>query len=453
MRSPTRRRLGLGALLIAEAMELLDATITQVAAPVIRADLGGPASDIPWFSTAFTLPFTVLLITGGRLGDRLGRKRMFVVGVAGFATASLCCALVATAPQLIALRAVQGAFAALVIPQTIGLIKSMFDGRELARALGSIGPVMGASAICGPLLGALLTRADLLGTSWRTVFLVNLPLVALVLMGSRLLPANAADDPPRLDLVGTVLVAAGLTTVVYPLIESDRLNWPLWSWATMAAGLAALTLFGLHQRFRNRRGASRLIEGSLFGDRGFPAALVASTLFFAAVNGLMLVVVLHIQLSLRLDVLTAGLTLLPWSAAMALASWLVGTRLSRFDGTRVMRGGLALMLGGLLTALAVYTHTPPHAYPWPLLPALALVGLGNGVFTVPFFTTALSRVRPHETGSAAGLLNAVQQCGGTLGIAVLGSVFLRGASPVTACWIGVALLAATGVAAAAIDAR
>ena len=353
---------------------MLDATIVTVAAPVIHRDLGGPDSDIQWFSAAYTLPFAVLLIPGGRLGDMLGRRRMFTAGVAGFVLASVTCAFATGPGPLIATRAVRGAAAALIIPQTIGLIRAMFDGPELAKAMGGIGPVMGLAAICGPALGAVLTHADLFGASWRTVFLVNVPLGALVLATVPVLRENKAAEPVRLDLPGTGLVMLGTGLIVYPLIQGDTVGWPGWTWAAMAAGVAVLAVFGVHQRHRARRGRSPLVESCLFAGRAFPAALVTSTLFFAVMNGLMVVIVLQTKLGQGSDVLTAGLTLLPWSAAMAVASWIAGTRLVPRYGDRVMFAGLAALLAGILAAIAVYHAVRPGAYPWALLAALSLGG-------------------------------------------------------------------------------
>ncbi|MCP2256571.1 drug resistance transporter, EmrB/QacA subfamily [Streptoalloteichus tenebrarius] len=419
------RWVALASLLVAEAMNLLDSTIVTVAAPVIHADLGGAESDIQWFGAAYTLPFAVLLVNGGRLGDRFGRRRVFLVGVVGFVLASVTCGLATGPGMLITARAVQGAAAALVIPQTIGLIRALFDGPELARAMGSIGPVMGLAAICGPVLGAVLTHADLFGSSWRAVFLVNVPLAMLVLATAPFLREDRAAHSPGSDLPGTALVVVGTGLVVYPLIQGDTLGWPGWTWGALVFGVVVLVGFGLHQRRRARRGRTPLVEPSLFRDRGFPAALVTSTLFFAATTGLSVVIVMQVQLGLGSDVLTAGLTLLPWSCGMAVASWVAGAHLVPRHGSRVMGAGLVFLLVGLLSAIAVYATARPGAYPWLLLVPLAVGGIGNGLFTVPFFTTALSRVRPHETGSAAGLLNAVQQFGGTLGIAVLGTTFLH----------------------------
>ncbi|MFC9932191.1 MFS transporter [Streptomyces sp. NPDC127190] len=425
---PQRRWAALGVLLIAEAMNLLDATIMTVAAPVIRAGLGGPASSIQWFSAAYTLPFAVFLITGGRLGDIIGRRRVFRLGMGGFVLASLGCALAPSTAALIALRAVQGAAAALIIPQTIGMIRAMFTGSALARAMGTIGPVMGLAAVTGPMVGGALTQADVLGSSWRAVFLVNVPLGAAVLAATPLLHEDRAALRPRLDHAGTALAVLGSSLLVYPLIEGGAYGWPGWCWAMLAAGGAVLAGFAAHQRRRARGGRSPLIEPGLFVDRGFTAALVSSVLFFAVVGGLMLVAVLQMQLGLHRDVLSAGFTLLPWSAMMALSSWVAGTWLVPRYGARVMSAGLLALLTGVVSAAAVYATSPPASYPWLLLPALAVAGIGQGLYAVPFFTTALHRVRPHETGSAAGLLNAVQQLGGTLGVALLGSLFFHAAA-------------------------
>ena len=427
-----RRWAALAVLLAAEAMNLLDATIVQVAGPAIHTELPGPAADIPWFSAAYTLPFAAFLITGGRLGDIFGRARTFRIGVAGFVLASLVCAVAQSAGLLIGARAVQGAAAALIIPQTIGLIRALFDGDELAKALGSIGPVMGLSAVTGPLLGGLLTQA----VSWRAVFLVNVPLGLAVLLAARLLREDRAATRPRLDLTGTLLVVTGAGLLVYPLIDPAGPNWAL-----LAAGAALLVVFGFHQR----RAAAPLVEPSLFAHRGFPAALAGSLLFFAVMTGVMQVVPMQLQLGLGVDVRTAGLTLLPLSSGLAVSSYFAGTRLVPKFGARVMFAGLALLLTGILAAVAEYAGGV-HGYPWPLLGALALCGLGMGTFTVPFFTAALHRVRPHETGSAAGLLNAVQQLGGTLGVALLGGLYLGTGTAIPALGLGAGLAVAAAVA-------
>lgn len=399
----------LAALLIAEALDVLNTTIVQVAGPSIHASLGGAAADIQWFGTAYTLPFALLLITGGRLGDIYGRRRVFRAGVAVFLLAALGCACSPSVGLLVGLRALQGAAAALTIPQTIGLIKAMFRGPELSRALGCIGPVMGLAAVCGPVLGGVLTH----GSSWRAAFLVNVPLCVAVLALSRLLVEDRAPRRPRLDLPGTALAMAGLGMVVYPLIT-------LSSWVLLVAGAVLLGGFALRQR------THPVVEPRLLARRGFPAALVTSTLFFSVTTGLALVVTLHLQLDLGYDVLAAGLGLLPWSAGLGVASLVSGSRLVPRFGHRVMYGGLAVLLAGIVSGV------------WWLPVALGVIGVGAGMFTPAFFTGALSRLEPQEAGSAAGLLNAVQQLGGTLGVAVLGSLYF-------ACGLTAALAVAAAV--------
>ncbi|MER6072247.1 MFS transporter [Streptomyces sp. NPDC001817] len=450
--TPCRGRwAGLTALLLGEAMNLLDATVVQVAAPAVHADLGGPVSDVQWFGAAYTLPFAVLLLTGGRLGDIAGRRRMFVLGVTLFTAASVACALAPSPGLLIAFRAVQGAAAALIIPQTIGLIKAMFSGAETAKALGSIGPVMGLAAVCGPVVGGVLTHADLFGSSWRSAFLVNVPVAVAVLALARNLPENRAPRRPALDWPGTALAALGTALLVYPLIGGNLGQLHVGDWLLLGTGLLVLTGFAEHQR----RAARPLLEPSLFTHRGFPAALVTSTAFFAVTNGLTVVVVLQLQLDAGAGVLASGLSLLPWSAGLALASWWAGSRLVRRHGRRVMPYGLGLLLAGLLAAVAAYRTTTPGHYPGALLPALALVGLGAGLFTPAFFTLALHPLRPQEVGSAAGLLNAVQQLGATLGVALLGSTYLAAtgpSAPQAACWVGAGLLGVAWVASGRVGA-
>lgn len=418
----------LAVLLTAEAMNLLDATIVQVAGPVIHDGLPGPPTDIPWFSAAYTLPFAAFLITGGRLGDIVGRARAFKVGVTAFVVASLACAAAPDAGLLIGARAVQGAAAALIIPQTIGLIRALFDGDELAKALGSIGPVMGLSAVTGPLLGGLLTHA----LSWRAVFLVNVPLGLAVLLAARFLREDKAATRPKLDVAGTVLVVAGAGLLVYPLISPGGTAWPL-----LAAGAALLVVFG----FQQRRTAAPLVEPSLFAHRGFPAALAGSLLYFAVMTGLMLLVPMRLQLGDGVDVRTASLTLLPLSAGLAVSSWLAGSWLVPKFGSRVMFAGLALLLAGIVAVACGVTA------------ALAVCGLGMGTFTVPFFAAALHRVRPHETGSAAGLLNAVQQLGGTLGVALLGGLYLSTGTATTAFGVAAGLTVAAATAVIPLSSR
>ena len=365
---------------------------------------------------------------------------MFEFGLGLFTLASLLAALAPSGLVLIAVRAVQGGAAALVVPQTYGLITTMFDGDDRSRALGAIGPVMGAAGVAGPLLGALLTRADLLGAGWRPVFLVNLPLGVAALLLARSLPPDTApstdSDRPRLDPTGTLLAGLGIALLVYPLIEGPAAGWPVWVWLALGAGVLVLAGFAVQQR----AGRHPLVERSLFRDRAFPSALAASTGFFAAFTGLTLVAAMYLQLTLHRGILWAGLGLLPWSAALAAASWLGGSHLVPRFGAAVMAAGLLLLL---IAVLAAVPAVLAGSVGWPLA-ALALGGVGAGLYTVSFFSAVLARVRPPEAGSVAGLLNAVQQLGATIGVAALGGVFLD-SGMVAALLLAAALLLVTAV--------
>ncbi|TCO52379.1 MFS transporter [Actinocrispum wychmicini] len=430
------RWLALAALLVAEAMNLLDTTIVQVASPAIRADLTATDGQTQWLTAGYTLPFAVLLITGGRLGDILGRRRVFVIGVVTFVLCSALCALAPNILVLIVTRALQGAGAALIIPQTIGLIRTMFDGPERAKAFGAIGPVMALAAVSGPVLGGVLTDADVLGTGWRSVFLINVPLGLAVLLVSSLIREDRSAANPRLDVTGTVLVAAGTGLLIYPLVQGNDAGWPLWTWICLLLGLGTLGVFVRHQIGRTR---SPLVEPGLFRDAVFPASMLMSLLFFAVMNGLMFVLVVFFQIGLGASAFDAGLAMSPWSAGLAVGSLTAGMVLVPRFGAKVMRLGVVVLVLGLV-ATALLITTPGPGLAWRLLVPLFVAGLGLGTFTPPFFTNALSQVRPHETGSAAGLLNAVQQFGSTVGVAVLGAVFFH-SGPQLPLWLAVGMLA------------
>jgi hypothetical protein len=241
-----------------------------------------------------------------------------------------------------------------------------------------------------------------------------------------------------LDLTGTALAMLGAGLVIYPLIQAD---WSASTWALLVAGVVVLVVFGRQQRGNARRGRDSLIAVSLFGSKGFVAALACLALFFAMLNGVMLVVVLQVQLGQHADVLTASLTLLPWSVAMGVSSMLAGQWLYPRYGANIVFPGLGLLLVGIVGAVVMHAGAG-------LLFALGVAGLGVGLFTTPLFTVALGNVRPHETGSAAGLLNAVQELGATFGIAVLGAVFLAQAGIRGALLVAAGLVVLTAIGAA-----
>src|SRR3954451_8613987 len=270
---PLRWRI-LAVILAVEVMDLLDGTIVNVATPAIRAALGASLTQLQWIAGGYALTFSIGLVTGGRLGDIFGRRRMFLIGVAGFTLASVLCGAALTPGMLIAFRLVQGLFAAMMIPQGFGIVKQVFPANEIGKAFGMFGPVIGGSAVLGPVIGGLLVDGDLFGSGWRMVFLVNLPVgIAALICGFRLLPESRAQVRPTLDLPGAALVSTGIGLLIYPLIQGRTLGWPAWTYAVITAGILVLGLFVAVELRRERRGVSPLVTMSLFTKRAFSAGL------------------------------------------------------------------------------------------------------------------------------------------------------------------------------------
>jgi EmrB/QacA subfamily drug resistance transporter len=420
----------LGTILVAEVMDLLDTTIATIASPAIQRDLGGGTAQIQWTSAAYTLTFAVLLITGARLGDLVGRKRMFLIGTAGFTLFSTLCAVAQGSGMLIGSRAAQGAFAAMMIPQGLGIMREVFPPKEIGASFAVFGPVMGLSSVIGPILGGFLVTANLLGTGWRMVFLINIPLgIVAVVLGSRLFPKNTrTPGATRLDLTGVALLSTAFLLLVYPLVQGRDLGWPAWTYVSMGASAVLLALFGWYQRRVSARGGSPLVEPSLFRNRAFTAALGVGIFFFAAMSGLMLTLTLVMQLGQGWTAMHAGATMIPLSLGIAAGAGLSGAVLGPRYGRRVLHAGMAVMAAGVLGLWASYAHWALGITSWELIAGLAVSGLGMGLLIAPFFDIALAGVADHESGSASGVLNAVQQLGGSIGVAALGTGFFSWAA-------------------------
>ncbi|GAA4146323.1 MFS transporter [Actinomadura keratinilytica] len=409
-------------ILTGEVMDMLDTLVTAIAAPTIRADLGGSAGTVQWLTAGYTLAMAVGLITGGRLGDLYGRRRMFLVGAAGFTAASLLCGLAQSPGMLVGARVAQGLFGALMLPQGLGMIKQMFPPQQVGTAFAAFGPVMGASSVGGPVLAGWLTGADLFGTGWRMIFLINLPLgLAAVLAGLRFLPRDGGGGTARLDLPGAALAALGAGLLVYPLVQGRELDWPAWIFALLALSVAVFGVFSWYETRVQRAGGDPLVVPGLFRKRGFTAGLLVGMVFFGAMTGLALVFTLYLQMGLGYSPLKAGLSQVPWSLGI-LAGFGAAQAVQRF-GRAVIHAGIAVMAAGV-AGIALILHIAGIGVgPWQLAPALLVCGTGMGLLMAPFFDIVVSGVEPHETGSAGGTLTAVQQFGSALGAAVLGTVF------------------------------
>ncbi|MEU5693146.1 MFS transporter [Actinosynnema sp. NPDC020468] len=413
------------AVLTAEIMDLLDGTVVGIAAPSIQRDLGGGSTVIQWIAAGYTLAFAVGLITGARLGDLYGRRRMFLFGLTGFVLASVLCGFAVSPTMLVVSRVLQGLFGAALIPQGFGVIRSMFPQRELPTVFGAFGPAMGLSAVGGPILAGALISWDLGGAGWRTVFLINVPIgLAALALAAKVMPESKASDSPRPDPVGVALVSLGLVLLVYPLVQGRELGWPGWCFAMLAASAPVLAAFGVHQVRRSRSGRSPLVEPALFRSRAFTGGLAVGVIFFGAISGLVLALGLYLQLGLGFSALDAGLAQAPWALGVAIGAALSGAVLGRKYGRPVLQVGALVMAAGVVGLIVTLDLTGPVTA-WRLVPGLLVCGLGMGLLIAPFFDIVMAGVTLPLVGSASGVLNAVQQLGGAAGVAVLGTVFFQ----------------------------
>jgi EmrB/QacA subfamily drug resistance transporter len=422
--SHPRRWAVLALVLAAECMDLLDGTIVNVAAPTIRTDLHASAAGLQWVIGGYALAFAVGLITGARLGDIYGRKRIFVVGALGFVAASVACGFAVNPAMLIGCRLAQGAAAALLIPQGLGIIRSVFAPDELGSAFALFGPVIGLSSMLGPIIGGALVDADAFGSSWRLIFFVNLPLGLLAALGAmRLMPESTAPRRPRLDLVGTALAALAMGLLIYPLVQGQSQGWPLWTSLMLVGSLVTLGALVAWTRRARRAGHDPLVEPSIFGHRSYVAGLGSIVVFFAGMIGTLLVLTLYLQFGEHFSAIHAGLTLAPFAVGSAIGATVAATVLVPRFGRTVLQIGAVVIAGGIWWLRDVIAAHGLATTSLSLAPPQIVLGLGIGMLISPLFGFILASVNDDEVGSASGVLNACQQLAGAVGVAVLGTIF------------------------------
>ena len=432
--SPPRRRVRLQTLVLltvlgADVMDLLDSTIVNVGAPSIARDLHATTTQLQWTIAGYTLAMAVALITGGRLGDLYGRRRMFLIGIGAFTLFSALSSAATDPQMLVAARALQGLAAALMLPQGLAIIRSVFPADKAGAAMGIFGPVMGVAATIGPILGGALVQANLFGSEWRSIFWVNVPigLIAFV-CAMRVVPKDVPHGPdaPTLDVAGMLLSGIGMLLLVYPLIQGREKGWPVYMFVLMAASVPVFALFGLQQRARSRHGRTPLVTPSLFRKPAFVGGQIFGIFFFCALGGLFLVLVIHLQLALGYGSLHAGLTSLPFSLAVALGAGLGGALLAPKFGRHVLHAGVVMMAIGMGWMAWSVDHWGMHLTSLELAPAYTVCGLGFGLLIASYFGIVVSSIDDHETGSAGGLMNALQQLANTLGAALFGTLYFDG---------------------------
>ncbi|MDB5169166.1 MAG: drug resistance transporter, EmrB/QacA subfamily [Candidatus Saccharibacteria bacterium] len=419
-----QRTLALVVVSMGFVIDLLDNTIVNVAIPTIQSNLGASYAMIQWILAGYAMTFALLLITGGRMGDVFGYKKLFLGGVAGFTLASLLSGLAVNPTMLVVSRLFQGSMAALMVPQVMSLMQVMYKPEERGAINGLFGALGGLAASLGPVIGGLLIKVNVAGLSWRPLFLINIPVGILTLLaGFKYLPDGKSSHPLKLDLVGTGIVLVAMTLLVFPLIQGRELGWPLWAYLMLAASIPAFAIFAKWQKVKNRRDGSPLIAPSLFEKRSFAAGLGINMIFEAAMLGFFLTFTLVLQIGLGFSAIHAALTGLPVALGIGFTMATFGQKVIPALGRRAIWIGTTIMSLGLFILSLVLHHYAFATASWQLIPGQLMVGIGMGFVFASLFAVVLSGVDVKHAGSASGILNAIQQVGGAIGIALIGVVF------------------------------
>ncbi|MEV7734964.1 MFS transporter [Streptomyces sp. NPDC088921] len=419
-----RRWLALAIVMTAAFMDLVDVTIVNIAIPSIRQEAGASVSQIQWITAGYALAFAAGLITGGRLGDIHGRKRLFLVGIGGFTLASALCGFAANPEMLVASRILQGGMAAMMVPQVLSIVHATFPAHERGKVFGLFGAIVGLGAVSGPLLGALLTEWNLFGLEWRPIFLINLPVgIAGLVLGSRFITESKAPRALKLDLVGVALVVVGLLLLLYPLTRGEELGWPLWGYVSMAGAPLVFAALVAYEKRKGARDGSPLVELSLFKVKSFAAGIAVQTVFGVGLGIFFLVWTLYMQTGLGWSPLRAGLTGVPFSIAVSTAAGLSVQKLVPRFGRKVLQAGALLMAVGVLLYLWEAERYGMGISSWQMALPLVVMGVGMGLIVAPLTDAVLSDVPREHAGSASGLINTVQQMGNALGLGLVSVVF------------------------------
>jgi EmrB/QacA subfamily drug resistance transporter len=401
-----------------------DLNVVNIALASLRHDLHAGSAALELVVGGYAFAYAAGLVTGGRLGDLFGYRRMFATGMAAFVLASLLCGLAQTSAELVGARLLQGLAAAVMIPQVLALITALFPGEERPRALAWFGVTAGVSGLCGQVLGGLLLSANVLGLSWRAIFFLNVPIGALVLaLASRLVPTVAGRSGARLDPVGVVGISAALALALAPLSLGQQQDWPAWTWICLVASVPVMVAALAWERRLDRIGGQPLVDLSLFHRRSFAAGMAISVAFMAAFTSSVFITSLLLQNGLGLTPLHAGLAFLPM-AATGIAGPLIGRQLlPRYGPFRVMFAGSLVNAAGFAALALVLQVIGPAVTVVPISITLAVIGLGNMLILPTVIGVALTDVRTEQAGVASGTLNTTQQFAGSAGIAVIATVF------------------------------
>lgn len=416
-----QQNLALVTLIVAVVLEIVDLTIVNTALPAITGDLKAKPEAIQWIVAGYALSFALLLMAGGRLGDSLGYRRMFLWGVSGFTLASAACGLAQSPEQLVAARLLQGAAGAVMSPQALALMQVLFSPLERVSKLAMFGLVGGLAAIAGPVLGGLLIELDLLGLGWRLIFLINLPIGLFALVsGWFFLPDRRSSGPAGFDGLGTLLFGLAVLGLLWPLTRAEA----GWGWREMASIAVVVPLMVMawrHVTVRVQAGHAALFDPSLLAIAPFRLGLGMSIAFAAANAGFLLTFAFALQSERGATALTTGLLHMPFGLGAMVGIAVLGRNfLPRFGKWVMVLGGLVMLVTSVLVLAGIGLWVLSWAE---LAPLLVLAGLGMGTLSGCISPVTVAQVDRDHAGAASGLLKTAQQIGGALGIAVAGSVY------------------------------
>ena len=410
-------------LLLANFMNLIDVTIVNVAMPSLQSELSAEPSLIEWIIAGYTFSFALLLLPAGRMGDLFGRRRLFMIGIVLFTAASFVCGIAPGIDTLVAARLVQGVGAAIMTPQTLALVPTLFPPEQRGAAFGLFALTAGLASVTGPILGGVLLNADVFGLTWRPIFLVNIPVGIIAFIGAlALVPRGEGDRTLGIDVFGILLAALAMLALLIPLVEGPSVGWKIWMWPMAIASVPLGWAFLRWQLYQERKGGPQLLPMRLARAERFLKGGVLTAILFSSVPSYFFTIALYLQSGYGLSPLQSGLTTTPFPLGVLCASLVTGWFGSRWVRWRVLGGGLLLAAGFAGQGWTV-AHTGDQISWFAMAPWFLIGGFGMGNTVSPLYQLALSAADGHDSGSASGAVQAIRQIGIAFGIAIMGGIF------------------------------
>ncbi|MCC8927313.1 MULTISPECIES: MFS transporter [Nocardiaceae] len=423
---PRRAWQALVVLLLGMFMALLDTTIVNVALPTIETSLGASEATLSWIISGYALAFGLALIPAGKVGDRIGHKWVFFTGLALFTVASFACGFAQNDLQLVLARIVQGLSGGIFVPAVTAFIQLLFPGPVRGKAFAIMGAVIGVSTALGPIAGGLIIEAFGDENGWRGVFWVNLPIGILALVAAAVLLPNKTEErtgsESGIDWIGLVLISAGLVALLVPLIEGQEQGWPLWTYFTLAAGVALVAAFGAWEVRYSRRGHNPLVPPKLFAHPAFTGGTILALVYFASFTSIFFTLSLLWQSGLGNSALSTGAVMLPFAIGSIIGASQSNRLTQRLGRTVLLLGTSFVAVGLIWVWIVLATTEAADLTNWKLLVPLLIGGLGNGAFIAPNAQFIVATVDRADAGAASGVISTMQRIGSAVGIAVIGSV-------------------------------